>query len=333
MGQRRGMLAVLMLTCWAGDLRAQFPFLPPAAYGGYSTRFGFARFGRHYGVGGYISGGYGYGYYPAFPMYGPFVSPFNNQITIINVPSTPIVVSPPVTVNVTVNVPQDRQEVAARDNFDDLDPDKFDVIKPRPRKPFIRAKPEPEDQDKPRDPPRVEQPRPKEKPRKPEPAPVVKEPEETNPVARARKAFALMEHGRAERLLRQVVATNPNDPQGYFLLSQVQFALTKYQEAVGSIHAGMRLQKDWPDAPFRIRELFEPDPEEFSQHLKRLEAALERYPGDAILLFLYGHQLWFDGRKDKARALFQRARPLTPDKSFIDRFLVPGPVLSFLERK
>jgi hypothetical protein len=39
------------------------------------------------------------------------------------------------------------------------------------------------------------------------------------------------------------------------------------------------------------------------------------------LLFLLAYQLWFDGQQAEARKLFVRAAAVTPDKTFIDRFL------------
>jgi tetratricopeptide (TPR) repeat protein len=117
------------------------------------------------------------------------------------------------------------------------------------------------------------------------------------------------------------VAALPTDPLAHFLLAQARFALGKYQEAVAAIEAGMRLRSDWPLAPFHPRELYAANPAGFSEHLQRLAQALARYPEDPFLLFLYAHQLWFDGRRDEARPFFHRARTFASDPSFSKRFL------------
>jgi hypothetical protein len=144
-----------------------------------------------------------------------------------------------------------------------------------------------------------------------------------------KSAFRAHQYSRAERLFRRATEAVPDDAQPYFLLAQARFALGKYAEAVAAIQAGMRLRPDWPNAPFRVRELYGADPNHFSDHLKHLADALARNPDDGLLVFLYAYELWFDNRKDEARMLFQRARSLESDPSLSDRFLqakMNGPV-------
>jgi tetratricopeptide (TPR) repeat protein len=107
----------------------------------------------------------------------------------------------------------------------------------------------------------------------------------------------------------------------YFLLAQARFALGKYAEAVAAIHAGMRLQPDYPNAPFHPREPYGANAADFPEQLKRLADALAEYPDDPVLTFLYAHQLWFDSRKDEARLIFGRAKALAPEPIFCERFL------------
>jgi hypothetical protein len=135
-------------------------------------------------------------------------------------------------------------------------------------------------------------------------------------------AFGGQAYGLAAHRFRQATRVDPNGARAYFLLAQAQFALGKYHQAVESIHAGMRLHKDWPMAPFQPRlDLYggiEPD---FAEHLKRLEGVLKEDPNNPELLFLLAYQLWFDGRRNEAVARFRQVRPLTPDPSFINQFL------------
>ena len=136
-----------------------------------------------------------------------------------------------------------------------------------------------------------------------------------------KEAFQAQQYARAERNFRRATQAAPQDPRPHFLLAQARLALGKYAEAVAAIHAGMRLQSDWPNVPFRVRELYGTDSGNFSDDLRRLAAAFAQNPDDPVLAFLYAYQLWFDNRKDEARLLFQRAKALAPDPSFSDRFL------------
>ena len=76
---------------------------------------------------------------------------------------------------------------------------------------------------------------------------------------------------------------------------------------------------------FRPLELYGATVADYPDHLRRLEEALARQPDDPVLLFLYAYELWFDGRKDEARPLFEKAAALMPDRSAADLFLKVGP--------
>ncbi|MFN4259334.1 MAG: tetratricopeptide repeat protein [Gemmataceae bacterium] len=145
-------------------------------------------------------------------------------------------------------------------------------------------------------------------------------------VNQGRQAFADQEYGRAARLFR--LATQQDHPiaMSYFLLAEAEFALGKYREAVASIHAGLRLQPDWPTQRFRPRELYGVHQADYQEHLRRLEAALNSQPNDPVLLFLVAYHLWFDGRPDDARNWFQRVLPRVAKPEFVELFLkVPVP--------
>jgi tetratricopeptide (TPR) repeat protein len=146
-----------------------------------------------------------------------------------------------------------------------------------------------------------------------------------------REAFADREYGRAEQRFRQATAVFPAEPLGHFLLAQAQFALGKYQEAVGAIEAGMRRERDWPASAFRPRELYGANAGDFAEHFQHLRQALTKYPDDFFLLFLYAHQLWFDDHWEEARPFFQQARTKAADPRFSERFLQTlPPVIPFI---
>ena len=143
-------------------------------------------------------------------------------------------------------------------------------------------------------PAKLEEKKPEEK--KPEKKPAE---EKINFLVLGKQAFADREHARAVRFFKQATEANPKDGLAFFLLAQAQFAVGKYREAVVSIHEGLRLEKDWPRSKFRPLELYGPNPGDFTDHMDQLQAALKAHPGDAVLLFLYGYELWFDGREDE----------------------------------
>src|SRR6185312_13027018 len=109
--------------------------------------------------------------------------------------------------------------------------------------------------------------------------------------------FAAGEYGRAAQRFRQATSAAPREPFAHFLLAQALFVLGKYADAVEAIHAGMALQPSWPTAPFRPIELYGTNGAARAEHLRRLQEILRQRPDDGVLLFLYAHELWFDGRR------------------------------------
>ncbi|HEX3151885.1 MAG TPA: tetratricopeptide repeat protein [Gemmataceae bacterium] len=138
-----------------------------------------------------------------------------------------------------------------------------------------------------------------------------------------RKAFTDGQYGRALELFRKAADAAPEEASAQFLIAQAQFALGKYPQAVNAIAAGFKIRADWADARFVSRELYWKNPELYNDHLKALRQAVADFPNDATLTFLLGHQLWFDGQRDEARGLFQKAATLakgqTPAESFLGK--------------
>jgi tetratricopeptide (TPR) repeat protein len=140
-------------------------------------------------------------------------------------------------------------------------------------------------------------------------------------VEAARKAFSDGQFGRAAELFGRAVEMTPNEPSAYWLLSQAYFALGKYHEAVQAIATGMALRADWSESRFVSRDLYWKHPEQFDEHLKTLRDAVGACPDDAGLLFLLGHELWFDGKHDEAKVLIQKAKAIGKGATPADVFL------------
>jgi hypothetical protein len=145
-------------------------------------------------------------------------------------------------------------------------------------------------------------------------------------MADGQQAFHNQEYGLAAQRFRRAAVTDRKSARARFLLAQALFALGKYPNAVGAIYEGMDLDLNWPRNPFRPRlDLYKGNEAAFTEQLQELKAALDKSPDNRFLLFLYGYQLWFDGQQLEAVVLFQRARAVTVDTTYIDRFLRAAP--------
>jgi tetratricopeptide (TPR) repeat protein len=139
-----------------------------------------------------------------------------------------------------------------------------------------------------------------------------------------RDAFAAGQIGQAAERFRQAIALAPDRPEDRFLLAQAEFALAHYREAVVAILEGLKLNPDWPAEPFDPRDLYNRNVIDHALDLERLRQAAERNPDEPALAFLYGYQLWFNGRREEARPYLERALKTAAD---------PGPIRAFLDRR
>jgi tetratricopeptide (TPR) repeat protein len=238
----------------------------------------------------YVASSYGFGF---GPVYGP---PPNWYYGSGGYPywNTPVVVQPPIVIQNIVQQPAGLPPAARGAVI----PPEFDP--PAAKAPAKGAKLGPAPK-----PPEIEPPK---------PVPLGRA--DADRIADAgRKAFADGQYGRALELFRKALEITPAEPSAHYLVSQALFALGKYREAVAAIAAGMTLRADWPEARFVSRDLYWKTPATFDEHLNALRQAVAGFPDDAGLLFLLGHQLWFDGKQDEARALIAKAREIDNGKS------------------
>jgi hypothetical protein len=257
----------------------------------------------------YVAGSYGFGF---GPIYGPLPPWYYGQpgVPIVNNPFT---VQPPVVINNVVQVPPAAPPAAAPPpNRGPQVPAEFDPAPAPGANPKPAAKPG-----------RAAGPQ-KPAALMPDPPKAVKLPgraEADRAVETARKSFSEGQYGRAAELFARAADMTPNEPSALWLLSQAEFALGKYREAVDAIAAGMALRPDWSEARFNSRDLYWKKPELFDDHLKALRDAVASFPDDPILLFLLGHELWFDGKADEAKALMLKAKQLGNGKTPAEKFL------------
>lgn len=294
-----GILAALALT---GTAAAQYPFGGPHCFAP-SVRFAFSSRNLH--ITGYISPA-GYRVYSPY-MFTPYVLPagFMSKTVII---TQPRVVAPAV------------NPAALLPNLPTVPPleEREDVIVIRPRAGGVRNLPPPRagvakarKADKPFDPPPMLAPRAKGNAAD----------EAARHVQLSKESFAAMQYGRALERFEHAARLTPNDGLPHFLKAQAEFALGKYADAAASVLAGLKLRPDWPKEKFSPRELYGRNVAEAALHLDQLRQAVEANPNEPALLFLYGYELWFDGRRREAKEYFQRALPMVADPKPIERFL------------
>jgi hypothetical protein len=329
--------ACLGLSLGVGELHAQLVIVQsPYSASSFSTITGggisFTRFRRHGGLslsfGSITTSGY-YGI-------GPFGYPGYNSVTVVYGPPgfyspPPLVLNPFPPDGLPMEPRQEPFELGVRDR--ERRAEQAD------RRPRVGRLPQPEPvPDKPPKKPEPPPVKPEPPPKPPEPAlPPMPPAPEKDPLAEndrllklGREAFAAREYGRAVQRFRQATRVAPQVAQAYFLLAQALLALGKYPEAVDAIDAGMFLKPDWPSERFQPLQLYGAHVAEYPDHIRRLEDTLAANPDDPVLLFLTAYQLWFDGRRDESRRLFQRALPGAANPGIIHRFLraMPGgPVL------
>jgi tetratricopeptide (TPR) repeat protein len=314
------MLVVLMAVAGASEARAQVFFSNTVAIGPFagSRSFSVVRFGPRRSYAGFYYRWYFPSYY-SYPYWGdPYLGSgiyYSNPAVVIVPPPAP---APPAPRQQEGEEPKGRLIILPRKG------EAAEEAKPLPGKEAGVFRPlQPEDRA------RALQPPPAEIPKPPEAAPPAPEPPKETPpvpvdlVSRGKQAFASQEYGRAERLFRKLIEKEPRNPLGYFLLAQAQFALAKYEEATQSIHAGLKLQPDWPKSEFRAELLYGPHRPDFQEQLDHIRELVNRNPSDPVLLFLFAYQLWFTGRPEEAKPVFQRAKDIASDKIEIDLFLRP----------
>ncbi|MFO0968082.1 MAG: hypothetical protein U0793_21205 [Gemmataceae bacterium] len=329
MAGRRFGIALLGLIWAAAEARAQFigppvPGIPVLVPDG----IGFRYRSRHLAVGGFFStGGYSVGVVPA-PGFGPGVGPIFAPGPVIPVYPIPTYGYSDIRQSVQIVVPA--VTIAPRPPLFAPEADLSGVDLDRAPSPLHALEGRPKGAPRERIPERRE-PAPKPKIDKPPVAPPMvpekKLPrvEESDPLDEGVKAFKEAEFGLAALYFRQAALAAPGAGRPYFLLAQAYMAQGKFRDAFVAIGDGLKKDPAFPDRDFRPRlELYKDMDAEYLRERKTLDdIALER-PGEGVFLFLQGYLEWFDGRRDEARKLLLRARPLLADPAVVDRFLKAG---------
>jgi hypothetical protein len=135
-----------------------------------------------------------------------------------------------------------------------------------------------------------------------------------------RDAFAAGEYGKAGEHFERAAEANPKVAEPLFLKAQASFAAGAYADAVAAIRAGLALDPTWPGSTFDPKEPYGANAGNFANHLADLRKAAAANPGEPVLEFLMGYELWFIGEKVEAKKWFNAAEK---------RLDAPGPIALF----
>ncbi len=160
-----------------------------------------------------------------------------------------------------------------------------------------------------------------------EPIPLKMEMRDADPVKEAirlmklgREAFAAGEYGKASDQFERAAAANPKAADPHFFKAQAAFAAGAYADAVAAIRAGLALDPDWPASTFDPKEPYGANAMVFAGHLADLRKVAAANPGEPVLEFLLGYELWFIGEKAEAKKWFAAAEK---------GLAAPGPIALF----
>ncbi len=163
--------------------------------------------------------------------------------------------------------------------------------------------------------------KPVEFPAPPAPLPVAHE-EANRLIGLGLEEFKDRDFGLAGQHFNKAAEVDPTNFLAHVLSAQADFAFARYGDAVKSIRIAAKLQKDYPSVKFQPRlSLYKGLEGDYFDQMALLKAAVKNNPKSGDLLFLLGHQLWFDDQRDAAVEQFLLARPLTADPALIDQFL------------
>jgi len=159
-----------------------------------------------------------------------------------------------------------------------------------------------------------------------EPAPVQPRPNR-QAEATARRFIAFGDaHFRAQRFAeayrryKRAAEVAPGSADAWFRQGLALVAIGNFAQAASVWKKGLELQPQWPQAGFRLRELYQGIEPAKLGHVDAVVAAAMRKCDQADLLFVAGVMLYFDGQEEQARAFFEEA--LTADDSMA-RYVQP----------
>jgi tetratricopeptide (TPR) repeat protein len=136
----------------------------------------------------------------------------------------------------------------------------------------------------------------------------------TDVVSLGRRDFWRGHYDQALAHWELALAENPDSGVIRLLLAQAYFALGKYEAAASAAQAGMHSlpQRDWGSVVRNYRHVYA-NIQDYTDQLRKLEAARTAQPDDVTLRFLLGYHFGFLGYPRQAVTELDKALALQPD--------------------
>jgi tetratricopeptide (TPR) repeat protein len=113
----------------------------------------------------------------------------------------------------------------------------------------------------------------------------------------------------------------PDLAEAWFRQGHALADLGRYDQAAAAFRRGLSLRADWPASGVQLADLYGDNLAARAAMFEALERALEARPDDVNVQYAAAVQFFFDGRQEKARASFERARKLGDAAVYIEPYL------------
>ena len=125
--------------------------------------------------------------------------------------------------------------------------------------------------------------------------------------------FAQQNFADANMRYRKAAEVAPSLADPFFRQAFALSAIGRYEAAVAAVKRGLKLNPNWAQSDFNLKELYGDDVLAKDARLDALAAAAEAKPNDFNLLFLVGLHLHFDDQAPRAEKFFRLALQLAGD--------------------
>lgn len=135
------------------------------------------------------------------------------------------------------------------------------------------------------------------------------------------------EHFRHQRFLeayqryQSAIKSAPALAEAQFRRGFTLAALNHHDRAADALRQGLKLDEGWPRSNFRLDKIYADNRLAKQARFELLAEAAEEDPGNADLWFLLGVHLYCDGQRDRSQPFLERARQLSADERFVQKFL------------
>jgi tetratricopeptide (TPR) repeat protein len=133
--------------------------------------------------------------------------------------------------------------------------------------------------------------------------------------------FLKQQYSDALERYRKAAQVAPQLADAYFRQGFALSAMGKYEPAAKAFKRGLEIDPDWADSDFRLTEIYGADDAAKKATEDALARAVNGEPNNGDLALLLGIHYYFDGKKDQAVTLLERASKVGGNDSALKGFL------------